>query len=192
MDAVELFRGATATWLAHLRQVSPEQWKDPTPCPEWDVHTLVNHIVGEQRWMQPLLDGATIAEVGDQFDGDLLGEEPTSVAESAAAEAMGAVPPAVATGRIAHLSFGDTPADEYVRGVAVDLLIHTWDLAAATGGERQLDPALVEAAAEWYRGNEDGYRSAGVVGPRTEGAHADPQSQLLAAFGRDPGWSRGI
>jgi hypothetical protein len=104
---------------------------------------------------------------------------------------MAAVPDAVAQGRITHLSFGDTPADEYARSVAADLLIHAWDLAAATGGDRRFDPDLLAAVAEWFSGVEASYRSAGVIAPRPSVTADDPQAQLLAAFGRDPRWSQG-
>jgi uncharacterized protein (TIGR03086 family) len=192
MDAVELFRDTTETWLARARQVQPDHWKDPTPCSDWDVRALVNHIVGEQRWMPPLLAGSTIAEVGDRFDGDLLGEEPARAVEEAARDARESVPDAVAENRIAHLSFGDEPAADYVLGVGVDLLIHAWDLAAAIGADRRHDPRLVNAAAQWYASREEAYRSSGSVAARPAITDSDPQSVLLAAFGRDPAWSRGV
>lgn len=192
MDAVELFRGATDTWLDRVRQVHTDQWKDPTPCTEWDVRALVNHLVNEQLWMPPLLTGSTIAEVGDRFDGDLLGQDPQSVAERAAAEATDALPAAVAEGRIAHLSYGDEPAADYAFGVGVDLLIHAWDLSAAIGADRRLDPALIDAAAQWYAPRADAYRSGGHVAQPSADAGSDPQDRLLAAFGRNPSWSQGV
>jgi len=36
----------------------------------------VNHLAGEDLWAPPLLAGSTIAEVGDRFEGDVLGAEP--------------------------------------------------------------------------------------------------------------------
>ena len=60
-------------------------------------------------------------------------------------------------------------------------------LAAATGQDRDLDPEVVQHVAAWFEGREEMYRSAGAVGPRTVAAD-DPQSRLLAAFGRDPSW----
>jgi hypothetical protein len=66
-----------------------------------------------------------------------------------------------------------------------DHLIHGWDLARAIGGDERLDPELVDACARWFEANEEGYRSAGAVGPRPETSPgADAQAALLAAFGR--------
>lgn len=188
MDAVELYRRTTAEWISRVNAVAADQWTARTPCSEWDVRTLVNHVVGEQRWLPPLMAGSTIEEVGDRFDGDLLGDDPDAVSVVAAAEADAAVPAAVAEQRIVHLSFGDLPAEEYTRQVAADQLIHAWDLAAATDGNRDLDPEAVATVAEWFASNEEMYRSVGMVGARPDVANDDPQSALLAAFGRDPSW----
>jgi uncharacterized protein (TIGR03086 family) len=188
MDAVELYRRTTAEWILRVNGVAVDQWTARTPCSEWDARSLVNHVVGEQRWLPPLMAGSTIEEVGDRFDGDLLGDDPVAAAEAAATEADAAVPDAVAEQRIVHLSFGDLPAEEYTRQVAADQLIHAWDLAAATDGNRHLDPEAVATVAEWFTSNEEMYRSAGAVGARPDVPTDDAQSALLAAFGRDPSW----
>ena len=65
-----------------------QRWDAPTPCSEWSVRQLVNHVVGEDLWTAPLLRGATIEEFGGRFDGDLLGEAPLRSAEAAAGEAV--------------------------------------------------------------------------------------------------------
>jgi uncharacterized protein (TIGR03086 family) len=188
MDAIELYQRATHEWTTRVRQVRADQWSARTPCSKWDVRTLVNHVVGEQRWLPPLMAGATLDEVGDRFDGDLLGADPVAAAAAAASEADAAVPDAVENKRTVHLSYGESPADEYARGVAADQLIHAWDLAAAIGADRRLDPELVEAVAEWYGPNEEAYRASGEIAARVEVNGDDPQAALLGAFGRDPAW----
>ena len=64
----------------HVRRAGARRRRRPmggaTPCTEWDVRALVNHVLGEIRWAVPLFAGSTIAEVGDRFDGDLLGDDP--------------------------------------------------------------------------------------------------------------------
>ena len=86
-------------------------------------------------------------------------------------------------GRKVHLSYGDEDAEEYVRQLIADHLIHGWDLSAALGADTRLDPGVVDEVAIWFADREEMYRSAGVVGPREE-ATGDPQSDLLAASGR--------
>jgi len=190
VDLIELYRRSVAGFADRVRQVRPDQWSAPTPCTDWDVRTLVNHIVNEERWMPPLLAGATIADVGDRFDGDLLGDDPAGSAADAARESDAAISEPGALDRIVHLSFGDFPASEYLRQMLADHLVHAWDLAAAIGADRKLDGDVIEECARWFAGVEDAYRSSGAIGPRVGvPAGAGDQDRLIAAFGRDPAWT---
>src|ERR671911_105737 len=134
MDVTDLHRRTVAAFVSRLDTVG-ERWSAPTPCPDWDVRSLVNHIAYEDVWTVPLMEGATIAEVGDRFEGDLLGDDPVAAARAAAAAAPIAPASGLVAGRIVPLSFGDTPAEEYAYQLAADHLVHGWDLAAATGGD---------------------------------------------------------
>ncbi len=184
-DVRDLFRRGTASFGERVHAIRDDQWRAPTPCSEWDVHALVDHLVNELRWVPPLLAGSTIAEVGDRFDGDLLGDDPKAAWDEAAGDAVEAVQAEGAMDRTVHLSFGDFPGHDYTRQLFADLLIHGWDLASAIGADDRLDPALVDACAAWFALVEDGYRGAGAIGPRADVApDADAQARLLAAFGR--------
>jgi uncharacterized protein (TIGR03086 family) len=190
MDIVALYRRSMDTFTDAVSRIGAEQWSDPTPCEGWDVRTLVNHLVYEDRWAVPLFEGATIAEVGDRFEGDLLGDDPRAAAAEATQGAYDAVAAPGAMARTVHLSFGDTPAEEYAHQLFADHVVHTWDLTAAIGGDRTLNAELVSALAAWFADREEPYRQAGAIGPRVElpdGASA--QDRLIAAFGRDPAWS---
>jgi uncharacterized protein (TIGR03086 family) len=181
----ELYRRAQAAFGARVHAIADDRWTAPTPCPDWDVRALVNHLVYELRWAVPLLDGWTIAEVGDRFEGDLLGDDPAGRWDQAAEAALAAVDGAGAMDRTVHLSFGDFPGRDYAMQLFADLLIHGWDLSVATGQDTRLDPELVTACAAWFAGVADGYRQAGAVGARPHLADdADPQARLLAEFGR--------
>jgi len=188
MDVMELHRRAVENFEQNVQLVSVDQWHEPTPCTDWDVRELVNHVVYEERWTKPIVDGKTIEEVGSSLDGDLLGDDPVGAMAAAAAEATAAVDERVPEAGTVHLSFGDVPIEEYVMQLVADHLIHGWDLAAATGANRLMDPELVSTVAEWFAPQEAMWREAGAIGPRFD-AGGDPQSDLLAAYGRNPGWS---
>ena len=115
------------------------------------MRTLVNHVVGEERWTVPLMEGQTIADVGDSLDGDLLGDDPVTAAAAAARaaqEAAASADRARCTCRTARRR-----RREYLRQLAADHLIHGWDLAVAIGAER---PA---GSRSWWTGSPPGSRS---------------------------------
>jgi uncharacterized protein (TIGR03086 family) len=184
-DQAELHRRAVEEFGARVGAVGDDQWELPTPCADWNVRQLVNHLVYENRWTVPLMEGGTIAEVGDRYEGDLLGDRPMAAWDESSAEAVAAVTADGALERTVDLSSGPTPAGEYVSQLFADHLIHAWDLARAVGADERLDPELVAACAAWFVSMEDIYRAVGAVGERPQvPAGADAQTTLLAAFGR--------
>lgn len=188
-DLRESYRRACTDFATAVRTVGDDQWELPTPCADWDVRALVNHVVGEDRWTAPLLQGQTIEEVGDRFDGDLLGDDPAAAAGAAAAEALAAAGEPDVLERVVHLSYGDAPAAAYLQELFADHLVHRWDLAVAIGGDTKLDDDLVATCAAWCAERGEAWREAGVVGPRPpvpEGA--DAQTRMLADFGRASSW----
>ena len=185
MDIAAMFGGAVAEFGARVRLIGDHQWLAATPDEDWCVRDLVNHVVGEDLWAPPLLAGSTIAEVGDRFDGDVLGADPKAAWTAASAAAVRAVGGQGAMDRIVHLSFGDFPGREYALQLFADHLIHAWDLARAIGADDRLDAGLVASCATWFDAVEDAYRSAGAIAARPPlPGDADAQTVLLARFGR--------
>jgi hypothetical protein len=74
-DLVQVHGRCGRRCAALVADVGPGQWHDDTPCPQWDVRTLVHHLLSEQRWVPPTFEGLTIEQVGDRFDGDLMGDD---------------------------------------------------------------------------------------------------------------------
>ena len=85
MNIPAMFGRAAAEFDARVRQVGDHQWQAATPDEDWTVRDLVNHLVGEDLWTPPLLAGSTMAEVGDRFEGDMLGAEPKAAWTAASA-----------------------------------------------------------------------------------------------------------
>ena len=72
MDVNTLYQRAVELFADRVSAVRDEQWGDPTPCDEWTVRDLDNHVTNENLWTVPLIKGGTMEEVGDRFDGDVL------------------------------------------------------------------------------------------------------------------------
>ncbi|MFI5829828.1 maleylpyruvate isomerase N-terminal domain-containing protein [Streptomyces sp. NPDC051578] len=59
---------------ARVRAVTDGQWAAATPCTEWTVRDLLDHVTAEQLWVPPLVaEGRAVEEVGDELSGDVLG-----------------------------------------------------------------------------------------------------------------------
>jgi uncharacterized protein (TIGR03086 family) len=184
VNAVDLYTRCDAAFRERVAAVDG-RWDAPTALPGWDVRALVHHLVVEERWAPPIFAGLTLDEVGDIFDGDQLVPDPLTATRDASGAALDAVREDGAMERTVHLSFGETPGEEYARQLAADHLVHAWDLARALGVDDTLDPDAVRAVAEWFLNTEDLWRAAGVIGPRVPVPDgADEQTRMLAMFGR--------
>ena len=179
------FDEATAAFGRVLERVDDTDWDRPTPCAAWVVRELVAHVVDEHRWIAPLLAGRSIAEVAAELDDDALGSDAQAAwatwtsQSTAAVDALGEADP------IVHLSFGDTPASEYLAQLVTDQLVHAWDLAHAIGGDQHLDAGLVAWVGTWFAGVEADYRAAGMIAERPAVPDAaSTRTQLLAMTGR--------
>ena len=186
-DLVDLHRRGNDEFGRRVHAVRADQWSLPTPCADWDVRALVHHLVYESLWAPPLFDGATMADVGDRFEGDILGDDPVAAFDEAAAAAHQAVAAPGALDRTVHLSFGDVPGSEYATQLIFDLAVHAWDLGRAIGFDGHLDTALVDCSLAWLRPNIELLKSSGLFADPVEvGADAPPEDQLVALTGREP------
>lgn len=182
-DVRVLFRRAVDEFDRRIHIVAADQWESPTPCSEWNVRDLVNHIVSEDLWAPPLLAGNTLEEVGDRFDGDVLGADPLAAWTAARDGALEAVDGP--TDRQVHTSMGMMSAELYLGQLWNDHLIHAWDLARGIGADEHLDEELVELAYATAKPMEPMLNTSGVFGDHVEPPpDADLQSKLLAVFGR--------
>jgi uncharacterized protein (TIGR03086 family) len=184
MDEATAFRRASDGYVRRAREVTAAQWSASTPCSEWDVRSLVNHVAGEYLWVPELMTGKTVADVGDRLDGDLLGDDPLEVLASAARGAQAAAGEPASLTRTVHLSFGDMPGAAYLKQMAIDSVIHAWDLARAIGADETLDPELVDFAFDELRRAAEDWRAGGAFGPAKEPADQSNQARLLALTGR--------
>jgi uncharacterized protein (TIGR03086 family) len=184
VELLELFQRAQNQFTDRVDAVEPGQWEAES-LPGWSVADLVAHLVSEQLWVPPLLAGEPVAEGRFPDDtADLLGDDPFTGWETAADGALSAFAEDDALMRTVHLSRGPTPATEYIFEMTADLTVHAWDLARATDGDTELDGELVTAALVYAeRLPEDGIP--GIFEPPLDvSATADPQTRLLARFGR--------
>jgi uncharacterized protein (TIGR03086 family) len=187
-DLVELHGRCGQRFAALAAGVRPAQWHDRTPCSQWDVQALAHHLLYEQRWVPPLLEGLTLGQVGDRFEGDLMGEDTWAwpgLLASSIAEAHAAVAQPGVLDRTVHLSFGAASGREYVIQLTADLAIHAWDLARATGQDDTLEPGAAALLLPWTQANASLLTASGMFGSRIDaGPDAPADVRLLGLLGR--------
>jgi uncharacterized protein (TIGR03086 family) len=184
-DVAELHARALADTGRIVSGVPADRWDAATPCADWDAHALVNHLVAGNLWAAELAAGNTIDGVGTGLDGDLLGTDPAAAyADSAAAAAAVFRRPGALDAPCA-VSYGPVPGSVYAGHRFLDVLVHGWDLAAASGQDYALDPQLMDACLEIIEPQLDAFRGAGAIGPPVEvPAGASAQTRFLALLGR--------
>jgi uncharacterized protein (TIGR03086 family) len=185
MQLLDAHRRAMTEFDRRVRRVRDDQWDAPTPCREWMVRDLLNHLVAEQLWAPWLLDGATLDEVGDRYDGDVLGTDPVAAWAAASARARRAwAKPGATTGEV-NVTGGVIPAEHYGWQMTLDLAVHAWDLARGIGADDRLDSELVEAVHTVFAPQVPAWQDLGIFDPPLPVPDdADPQTRLLALLGR--------
>lgn len=185
-DLVELFERSTNRFGELVDSVEDGSWTSSTPCSDWDVRALVNHVVGEQLWAPHLVAGETIADVGDRFDGDVLGDDPKAAWRKAIGPSVDAFGGADLGGTV-HLSYGDEKTEEYLVQMLTDAAVHGWDLAQGIGTDLTIEGETAELLLAHWTEREAMVRGSGVFGDQVDvPSSASAQDRLLALLGRAP------
>ena len=178
MDPIDLYRRATDDVAAVLSTVAREQLALPTPCSEWSVQNLIDHLTGSTEYLLAALAGRPPVPPSET--------DPGAFAQGVNALLAGlAAPGALDRTCMSPLGF-EWPIAQAVMGTVMDTLIHTWDLATAIGQPVTLDPELVQVCVDMFLPEmpERG-RDSGLVGAAVPVAFdAAPAVRLLGAMGR--------
>ena len=183
----QLYARAMAKTLHIIEQVPDDRWHAATPCAEWDVRQVVNHIIGENLWAAELFGGKTVEQVGTRLDGDLTGDDPAAAYRQSVDVARQAVEAPGAMAATCHLSFGDYSGSDYAAQIFMDTLIHGWDIARGSDQQIRMDAELVSPCLPIAEELTRKFRAAGVFGEDLPVPDdADQQTRLLALVGRRP------
>jgi uncharacterized protein (TIGR03086 family) len=183
-DIAALHRSALEATRGFVVGLGDEHWALPTPCEGWSVRDLLNHIVAGNMWAAKLASGHTIDDVGTAFDGDMVGSDSVGAYDESAEAAAAAFEAPGALDAPCAVSYGPVPGSVYAGHRLLDVLIHGWDLATATGQPAYLDPNLVDACWDIVRPQLSLLQASGQFGVEQQRDDSDPQASLLAALGR--------
>jgi uncharacterized protein (TIGR03086 family) len=173
-----------------VANVDASQLGRATPCTDWDVRTLLNHLI---VWTSYSLEARAHGEsVGqDLIDRDFAADPGFAAGYRAQLDrALTAwSDPATWEGSL-NVMGSPTPAADVAALNVAEMVLHGWDLAAATGQSYAVSEPVATAALRAVEANADLFRQyKGFAEPVKVPAAASALDQVLALSGRDPGWT---
>lgn len=182
---------AAANTTAALRAIEDDQLTAPTPCTEFDVRGLVNHVIFWSAFAseaaarkRPVADSVSVDHDFTQQDWrqtytDQLNEAVAAWAEQDAWEGN------------TSLAGGAMPATMVGKLLVAELAVHGWDVAAATGQRYPWPDEVTQVTHSFMTEMAPMGRQYGAFGPQVPVTDTAPLWQrALGLAGRDPEWSR--
>jgi uncharacterized protein (TIGR03086 family) len=178
-DIAARYDRLSAAFVTTVAGVPDDSWDAPTPCRDWTVLDLVDHMVANHRQFLGFVDREL---------------DPAPPTEHDAVAAL-----SIARDQVLADLRDPARADETYDGVfgertfawavdsflSFDLAVHRWDLARATGQDDAIPPDQLDRLLADAQSWGDMARAPGVFGPPVEvSSDADPQTRLLAYLGR--------
>lgn len=174
MDLLDLFERGT-DWTASKVPAAADQLGKTTPCDQWDVRAVLNHVIDTQHYFAATARGEKASM--NPTPPDLIGQDPVASYDKARTETLRAFrEPGVIekTGPSLGIAF-------------VDQLVHGWDIARATGQDTTMPDGLADSALQMIDGQLTDDRRGDAFKPAVEATDsASPQDRLLAYTGRRP------
>ena len=173
-DALDLYRRAS-DWTVSKVAGAVDRLDAPTPCEEWDVRTLLNHMLETQQYFVKRARGEDASPPSPNVP-QLMSDDPVADFERARDDTLA--------------TFGQRGVIEKTGpslGIAfTETLLHGWDVAQATEQDATMPDGLAQAAYDMIHGRFTDEQRKGVFGPELPvPSTASPQERLLAYTGRD-------
>jgi uncharacterized protein (TIGR03086 family) len=162
---------------ARVQAAPADSWSNPAPCENWTAADVVAHIATGMNGLSAGLTGGEPASVD--------ASDPVATWTAARDRTLAAISSADLSGNV-NGPFGPMPAEQVIgRFMSTDILVHSWDLARAVGGDEALDQDTVAAAYSGLKPMDAMLRQPGVFGPKIEPAEGDDlQTEFLKFLGR--------
>ncbi|KAA5837249.1 TIGR03086 family metal-binding protein [Saccharopolyspora hirsuta] len=187
VDDLALVLCATGELVAGVR---PDQWDSATPCTDWNVRELVNHMVIGHRLFSGILRGEVALAPGalDPTNSDVLGNNPAASYRSAAEDLLAAFRRPGVLEKSFRVPAGEVPGIAAVHLRAVEELVHGWDLARATNQTPRFPDETVERQLSFTRKKLPDIppEKSPFAPSQPIPDNAPPLERLVALLGRQP------
>lgn len=172
-----------------IADVPPEALDRPTPCAEFDLRTLLRHMVAVLRRVRHVATGGDPFAVPHVVDDEVADHEWPAVYRSARAGVDEAWADDAVLDRVLKVPWAELPGRGAAMGYVQELTVHAWDIAKCTGQTGRLDPALADVALDVATRFVPAEPRGGHVpfGPVVEvGDSSGPYERLASWLGRHP------
>ena len=177
MDPVAQFEQLGPVLFGVIGGLRPEHLDDPTPCADFTVRGVLEHMIGGGTMFTAAYRGEVPAE--PDLSDPIAGVQEMLQRLGEAVSAPGALD------RTIQAPFGEVDGETFARFVVLDGLVHGWDMATATGQPYEPSDELVAAVDGFARQALDPLRDGQTFGPAVEpAAGARPIDRLAAYTGR--------
>lgn len=173
------YRRLSGAFADRIAAVPDDRWSSPSPCAEWSAEELVGHVVSAQAMFLGYINEEMPPSPTTEGDPGVAWTHASGVIQSALDD------PARAGFAFTGF-FGETTFEAAVdRFLNWDLVVHTWDLARATGGDEHIDDADAQRVIDGVSDFGDAIRSPQVCGPEISVPQdADLTTRMLGLVGR--------
>ena len=176
-EVIDRLNNLVAGFDARVQAAPADSWGNPAPCDGWTATDVAAHISNNLNGMAAALTGSEPGAF-DAADpvGSWNGARDRMVGAAATADLSTPVPGPM----------GPMPAEQMIgRFMCMDILVHTWDLARAVGGDEGLPADVVAASYSGLKPMDAMIRQPGIFGPKIEPADGDDlQTEFLKFLGR--------
>ncbi|MCX6399930.1 MAG: TIGR03086 family metal-binding protein [Propionibacteriales bacterium] len=176
MNEIVAAEATLAVLQGVLRQVVPADREKPTPCAEFNLHELVEHLLG------------SLVSLGGMAGADLVRADGVTLEDTVSTVASDAIEAWRRRGLdgFATSPFGEAPAPMLAGIISIELLLHAWDVAQTTGATITVSDAVVEYVGTLAEKVIPGGRGRAFADEVVADADADALTRLAAYSGRTP------
>lgn len=192
MQPQSLVAAAAAPTIETVRGIAPDQLDARTPCDEYDVRGLVNHLL----FWGPSLAGAARKEpvsppAGREQDVDLVTPDWARRLEAQTEHLVASWSEPDAWQGVTRMGGPMELPGSMIGGMVLgELVVHGWDLGRATGQDPQWTDEVLEVTYDMVAKTAEQGREMGVYGPEVPVPDtAAWLARILGLTGRDPNWT---
>ena len=181
-DSLRTYTKALYGFDATVTRAAADAWSNASPCEGWTAADVLAHNIGMNKMITGFTQGVNSRGPSHDLPTDPVGEWRASLSELLTAlDSKGALQ------AVAKTPWGEMPVDRFLGFAWVDPVVHTWDLAKATGQAPVLDGELAARGAAQLEKAGDSIRGEHTFGAAVDcGDDASAADRLAAVAGRNP------